>query len=224
MQPLPRFVCASMLCLRPLTSACKQKLSQLRPSFQQDGTTTAGNSSQVSDGAAAVLLARRSVAKAKGLPILARFRGFAVAGVPPAIMGIGPAVAIPKVRSSGCCWGCNPCVDGLVMVEGSWTCLTPVLVSSHGNMPLGLEASGADGWRHRRVRAERSLCQPSSVLYQEVGPGCSQGQPQRRCHCAGTPSRLHRGSTGKEVTSAIVALRDGLYIRCVHVFGRVSDL
>eukprot|EP00045_Choanoeca_perplexa_P010593 m.108224 g.108224 ORF g.108224 m.108224 type:complete len:210 (+) comp15330_c0_seq24:785-1414(+) len=74
-----------------------QKLSQLRPSFQQDGTTTAGNSSQVSDGAAAVLLARRSVAKAKGLPILARYRGFAVAGVPPAIMGIGPAIAIPKV-------------------------------------------------------------------------------------------------------------------------------
>eukprot|EP00045_Choanoeca_perplexa_P010592 m.108186 g.108186 ORF g.108186 m.108186 type:complete len:120 (+) comp15330_c0_seq17:785-1144(+) len=77
-----------------------QKLSQLRPSFQQDGTTTAGNSSQVSDGAAAVLLARRSVAKAKGLPILARYRGFAVAGVPPAIMGIGPAIAIPKVLRS----------------------------------------------------------------------------------------------------------------------------
>lgn len=54
-----------------------------------------GNSSQVSDGAAAILLARRSKAEELGLPILGILRSYAVVGVPPDIMGIGPAVAIP---------------------------------------------------------------------------------------------------------------------------------
>ena len=56
-----------------------------------------GSASQVSDGAAAVLLARRSVAKRLGLPIVGKFVGAAVVGVPPRIMGVGPAYAIPKV-------------------------------------------------------------------------------------------------------------------------------
>jgi acetyl-CoA acyltransferase 1 len=73
-----------------------EKLAKLRPAFKEGGTTTAGNSSQVSDGAAAVLLMRRSVAKHMGLPILGRFVSYAVAGVPPALMGIGPAFAIPE--------------------------------------------------------------------------------------------------------------------------------
>ncbi|EGZ07490.1 hypothetical protein PHYSODRAFT_340572 [Phytophthora sojae] len=73
-----------------------QKLAKLKPAFKEGGSTTAGNSSQVSDGAAAVLLMRRSVAKQMGLPILGRFVSFAVAGVPPAVMGIGPALAIPE--------------------------------------------------------------------------------------------------------------------------------
>ena len=55
-----------------------------------------GNSSQVSDGAAAVLMARRSVAKRLGLPILGVFRSYSVVGVPPDVMGIGPAYAIPQ--------------------------------------------------------------------------------------------------------------------------------
>ena len=55
-----------------------------------------GNSSQVSDGAAAVILARRSYARAHGLPVMGTVRGFAVVGVPPNIMGIGPAEAIPE--------------------------------------------------------------------------------------------------------------------------------
>ena len=70
-------------------------LGKLKPAFKKDGTTTAGNSSQVTDGAAAVLLARRDVAKKLGLKIYGRVVSFAVAGVPPEIMGIGPAVAIP---------------------------------------------------------------------------------------------------------------------------------
>ncbi|KAF3773823.1 3-ketoacyl-CoA thiolase 2 [Nymphaea thermarum] len=70
-------------------------LAKLKPVFKKDGTTTAGNSSQVSDGAGAVLLMRRSVAVEKGLPILGVFRSFVAVGVDPAVMGIGPAFAIP---------------------------------------------------------------------------------------------------------------------------------
>uniref|UniRef100_A0A667Z2Z8 Acetyl-CoA acyltransferase 1 n=1 Tax=Myripristis murdjan TaxID=586833 RepID=A0A667Z2Z8_9TELE len=70
-------------------------LSKLRPAFKPDGSTTAGNSSQVSDGAAAVLVGRRSAVEACGLPVLGVLRGSAVVGVPPDVMGIGPAYAIP---------------------------------------------------------------------------------------------------------------------------------
>jgi acetyl-CoA acyltransferase 1 len=79
--------------IRPTT---KENLAKLRPAFAQDGRSTAGNSSQVSDGAAAVLLMRRSVAQKLGLPIEGKFVSFAVAGVAPKIMGVGPAYAIPK--------------------------------------------------------------------------------------------------------------------------------
>ena len=72
-----------------------ERLSSLRPVFKKGGSTTAGNSSQMSDGAAAVLLMRRSRAQQLGLPVLALLRSFAVVGVPPAVMGIGPAYAIP---------------------------------------------------------------------------------------------------------------------------------
>lgn len=72
-------------------------LAKLKTSFKENGTTTAGNSSQVSDGAAAVLLMRRSRAQELKLPILAKFVGFNVSGVEPRVMGIGPAVAIPAV-------------------------------------------------------------------------------------------------------------------------------
>lgn len=74
-----------------------EALAKLKPAFAKDGSTHAGNASQVSDGAAAVLLARRSVAKKLGLPILGKFVTAAVVGVPPNVMGIGPAYAIPRV-------------------------------------------------------------------------------------------------------------------------------
>eukprot|EP00210_Caulerpa_lentillifera_P007344 g7020.t1 len=72
-------------------------LSKLPPAFKKGGSTTAGNSSQVSDGASAVLLMTRREALKHRLPILGVFRGFSAVGVDPAIMGIGPAVAIPAV-------------------------------------------------------------------------------------------------------------------------------
>ena len=71
-------------------------LSKLRPAFSMTGTVTAGNASQTSDGAAAVLLMDREKAEAEGFKPLLKFRSFAVAGVPPEIMGIGPVEAIPK--------------------------------------------------------------------------------------------------------------------------------
>lgn len=71
-------------------------LAKLRPVFHAKGTVTAGNSSQTSDGAAAVLLMEREFAEAHGLTPLARFVSFAVAGVRPEIMGIGPVAAVPK--------------------------------------------------------------------------------------------------------------------------------
>ncbi|KZV62223.1 acetyl-CoA acetyl transferase [Peniophora sp. CONT] len=74
-----------------------ESLAKLKPVFKANGTTHAGNASQVSDGAAAVILARRSVAKKLGLPILGKFVGASVVGVPPRIMGVGPAFAIPKL-------------------------------------------------------------------------------------------------------------------------------
>lgn len=72
-------------------------LQKLKPSFGKDGMSTAGNSSQLTDGAAAVILARRSTAEKLGLPIIARWLSHAVVGVPPEIMGVGPAYAIPQV-------------------------------------------------------------------------------------------------------------------------------
>jgi len=72
-------------------------LAKLKPAFDKNGSTTAGNASQTSDGAAAVLLMRRSEAMKRNLPILGVFRGFKVRGVLPDEMGIGPAVAIPAL-------------------------------------------------------------------------------------------------------------------------------
>ena len=72
-------------------------LAKLRPAFKTNGTVTAGNASPYSDGAAAVLLMRRSAAEARGLRPLARFVSFAVAGVDPDVMGVGPIKAVPKV-------------------------------------------------------------------------------------------------------------------------------
>ncbi|CAH1788613.1 unnamed protein product [Owenia fusiformis] len=70
-------------------------LAKLKPVFKKGGSTTAGNASQVSDGAAAVLLATRSAARRQNLPVLGVLRSYAVVGVPPDVMGIGPAFAIP---------------------------------------------------------------------------------------------------------------------------------
>ena len=81
----------------PRADISVEKLARLRPVFRAKGSVTAGNASQMSDGAGAVLLVSEKILKQFNLKPIARFRGFAVAGVPPEIMGIGPIEAIPRV-------------------------------------------------------------------------------------------------------------------------------
>jgi acetyl-CoA acyltransferase len=81
----------------PRRGTTLEAMAKLRPAFVKNGTVTAGNSSQMSDGAAAVLVMERERAEALGLSPLARFVGFAVGGVPPELMGMGPTAAVPKV-------------------------------------------------------------------------------------------------------------------------------
>ncbi|GME53346.1 3-ketoacyl-thiolase [Neofusicoccum parvum] len=83
--------------IRPTTTV--EKLSAMKPAFKPDGSSTAGNSSQVSDGAAAALMMRRSTAHALGLQdsIVGKWAGTQVVGCAPDEMGVGPAIAIPKL-------------------------------------------------------------------------------------------------------------------------------
>src|SRR5487761_1950153 len=80
----------------PRADTSLEALGKLRPVFHAAGTVTAGNSSQTSDGAAAAIVMSEKKARELGLKPMARFVSFAVGGVPPEIMGIGPVVAIPK--------------------------------------------------------------------------------------------------------------------------------
>ena len=80
----------------PRADTSMEALSRLKPAFKEGGMVTAGNSSQMSDGAAAVMVMSSERAAQLGLTPLVRFLSFAVAGVPPEFMGIGPVAAIPK--------------------------------------------------------------------------------------------------------------------------------
>ncbi|KOO84276.1 acetyl-CoA C-acetyltransferase [Stenotrophomonas maltophilia] len=84
---------------QPRAGTTADALAKLRPAFKKDGTVTAGNASTINDGAAVLLLASAQKAKALGLPVLAWIRGYASAGVDPAVMGIGPVPATQKTLS-----------------------------------------------------------------------------------------------------------------------------
>jgi len=81
----------------PRRDTSMEALAKLKPAFKTGGTVTAGNASQMSDGAAAVIVMSDEKAQSMGLRPLARFVAYATAGVPPEVMGIGPVEAIPKV-------------------------------------------------------------------------------------------------------------------------------
>jgi len=80
----------------PRADTSLEALAKLRPAFKEGGTVTAGNSSQMSDGAAGVVIMSRAKADALGLKPMARLVSFGVVGVPPEVMGIGPIAAVPK--------------------------------------------------------------------------------------------------------------------------------
>jgi acetyl-CoA acyltransferase len=83
----------------PRRDTSVEKLSKLKSAFSEDGSVTAGNSSSLNDGAAAVLVVSKGYAEANGLRPLAKIRSTATAGVPPRVMGIGPVPATAKVLS-----------------------------------------------------------------------------------------------------------------------------
>jgi acetyl-CoA acyltransferase len=96
----------------PRRDTSPEKLAALKPAFHPRGTVTAGNTSQRSDGAAAVLLVSGAMVKELNLQPLARFVTYAVGGVPPGVMGIGPVAAIPKaVQQAGLK------LDGIDLIE-----------------------------------------------------------------------------------------------------------
>ena len=116
----------------PRADSTLEALAKLRPVFATKGSVTAGNSSQMSDGAAAVVLVSEKMLKALNLAPLARFAGFAVAGVPPEIMGIGPVRAIPKALDMA---GLTLDRIGLIELNEAFA-VQALAVIRHANLPL----------------------------------------------------------------------------------------
>jgi acetyl-CoA acyltransferase len=114
-------------------------LARLRPAFSVDGTVTAGNSSQMSDGAAATVVVSSEKAKELGLVPLLRLVTYAVAGVPPELMGIGPVEAIPKaLRQAGLT------VEDLDVVElnEAFACQALAVIEATGLDPSKVNVNG----------------------------------------------------------------------------------
>ncbi len=123
----------------PRRDTSPEALAKLKPVFAAKGTVTAGNSSQTSDGAAAVLLMEREFAEARGLKPLARFVSFAVGGVRPEVMGIGPIVAIPKALKLA---GLNLEDIDLIELNEAFASQTLAVVKELG---IGLEKLNVNG-------------------------------------------------------------------------------
>ncbi|ODV87389.1 hypothetical protein CANARDRAFT_174451 [[Candida] arabinofermentans NRRL YB-2248] len=116
----------------PRANVTAQSLAKLKPAFKKDGSSHAGNASQVSDGAAAVLLMRRDMAESLKLPIVGKYIATTIIGVPPDIMGVGPAYAIPKLLTM-----CNLNKDDISVFEINEAFAGQALFSiRHNNIPL----------------------------------------------------------------------------------------
>jgi acetyl-CoA acyltransferase len=114
-------------------------LAKLRPAFAADGIVTAGNSSQMSDGAAATVVMSAARAKELGLRPLARLRAYAVAGVPPEIMGIGPVEAIPKALRQA---GLRLADIDLVELNEAFACQALAVIEAAGLDPARVNVNG----------------------------------------------------------------------------------
>jgi acetyl-CoA acyltransferase len=123
----------------PRADTSLEGLGKLKPAFAKDGIVTAGNSSQMSDGAAAAVVMSAERAKALGVKPLARLVSYAVAGVPPEIMGIGPVAAIPKALKMA---GLR--VDQLDLVElnEAFACQALAVIKAAGLDPAKVNVNG----------------------------------------------------------------------------------
>jgi acetyl-CoA acyltransferase len=114
-------------------------LAKLKPAFAARGIVTAGNSSQMSDGAAATVVMSAEKAKALGLEPLARFVTFAVAGVPPEIMGIGPVEAIPRALKQA---GLKLADIDLIELNEAFACQALAVIEAVGLDPEKVNVNG----------------------------------------------------------------------------------
>jgi acetyl-CoA acyltransferase len=114
-------------------------LAKLRPAFAADGTVTAGNSSQMSDGAAATVLVSSERARELGLKPMARLVTYAVAGVPPELMGIGPVEAIPKALAQA---GLRLEDIDLVELNEAFACQALAVIEATGLDPAKVNVNG----------------------------------------------------------------------------------
>jgi acetyl-CoA acyltransferase len=114
-------------------------LAKLRPAFAAKGIVTAGNASQMSDGAAATILMSAGKAKELGLRPLARFVTYAVAGVPPEIMGIGPVEAIPKALRQA---GMTLADIDLIELNEAFACQALAVIKAAGLDPERVNVNG----------------------------------------------------------------------------------
>jgi acetyl-CoA acyltransferase len=114
-------------------------LARLRPAFAADGIVTAGNASQMSDGAAAAVVASSETANALGLEPLARLVTYAVAGVPPELMGIGPVEAIPKALKQA---GLTLADIDLVELNEAFACQALAVIEAAGLDPAKVNVNG----------------------------------------------------------------------------------
>ena len=123
----------------PRADTSREALAKLKPVFQMNGSVTAGNSSQTSDGAAAAIVMSASRAKHLGLKPKARFVSFAVGGVPPEIMGIGPVVAIPKALALA---GLKVEDLGVVELNEAFACQALAVIRRVGLDPATVNPNG----------------------------------------------------------------------------------
>jgi len=123
----------------PRPDSSLESLAKLKPAFAARGSVTAGNSSQMSDGAGAVVLMSERAMKKYGVQPLSRFVGFAVAGVPPEIMGIGPIKAIPKVLAMA---GVNQADLGWIELNEAFAAQALAVVKELGLDPSRVNPQG----------------------------------------------------------------------------------
>ena len=136
-----------------------EALAGLKPVFKPKGSVTAGNSSPLSDGAAAVVVMDREKAERLGLTPLARFVGFSVAGVRPEIMGVGPIIAIPKVLER-----CGMTLDDIDVIELERSICFAV---TGGHARIGTES------RNRQRQWRRDCSGASAGMYRRQTHGAT---------------------------------------------------